>query len=105
MSIPQMHQLAGQVKALRRIRDQLKCISQSQTFHYHPSASFAPSKLTVSLSHNNFVTAHGRAQNAGAGHSQLSRKPVPTPKAKSASKRKRYCSVIDMSIWAAALHH
>lgn len=87
MSIPQLHQLASQIKALRRIRDQLKTIGKTQTFHYRPSAPSAP--LAVSLAQNNFLTAASKAQNQAAKHKQPDKKMHRTSKIPSSGKRKR----------------
>ena len=84
MSIPQLHQLARQIKALRRIREQMKCIHNKQPFHL--SAAAAP--WGVALTNRNFLESSNQAQeNAAKQTRKRSKKAQCLPVAKPASKR------------------
>lgn len=94
MSIPQLHQLAGQIKTLRRIREQRKAIQNKQGFYFRPSAASAP--WGVDLNRGNIFEGASKAQDSAAKQiKQPSKKAPRTPKIKPPAKRARcrtsYC--------------
>ena len=101
MSIPQLHQLAGQIKTLRRIREQRKAMQNKQGFFFRPSAASAP--WGVDLSRGNIFDGVSKAQDSAAKQiKQPSKKTPRTPKIKPQAKRARcrtqwccYCNSCD----------
>lgn len=95
MSIPQLHQLAGQIKTLRRIREQRKAMQNKQGFFFRPSAASAP--WGVDLSRGNIFDGVSKAQDSAAKQiKQPSKKTPRTPKIKPQAKRARQSSQRDM---------
>ncbi|DBA66785.1 hypothetical protein WJX79_010198 [Trebouxia sp. C0005] len=94
MSIPQLHQLAGQIKTLRRIREQRKAMQNKQGFFFRPSAASAP--WGVDLNRGNIFEGASRAQDSAAKQiKQPSKKAPRTPKIKPSAKRARQFDQLD----------
>lgn len=91
MSIPQLHQLAGQIKTLRRIREQRKAMQNKQG-SFRPSAASAP--WGVDLNRGNIFEGASKAQDSAAKQiKQPSKKAPRTPKIKPPAKRARCCTL------------
>ncbi|DBB02002.1 hypothetical protein WJX77_007509 [Trebouxia sp. C0004] len=94
MSIPQLHQLAGQIKTLRRIREQRKAMQNKQGFYFRPSAASAP--WGVDLNCGSIFEGASRAQDSAAKQiKQPSKKAPTTPNFKPPAKRARQSSQLD----------
>lgn len=85
MSIPQLHQLASQIKAMRRLRDQRQAMSKDQSFQFRALAPAGPAR---SLGHSNLLTS-GRLPDKAARGSKSGKKPKQIPKAKLTAKQRK----------------